>query len=136
MFVSKMKYVAMLLALIPCLPTALMGQQAASVHGVVADPTGAVIPGAIVTLTSAKAEKFTATSGGDGTYQIRSVPQGVYQLTVSAGGFAAFLRAGVIVTAGAAKTLDVKLEIEIQQQNVRTTAQLWIPAPAATPAHW
>jgi Carboxypeptidase regulatory-like domain len=102
--------------LFPLLPA--LAQQAAGLRGLVTDPTGAVIPGATITLTSASGEKSMATSGADGTYILRGVPAGVYQLSASAAGFASYLRPGIQVSAGATRALDIKLQIEIQQQEV------------------
>ena len=53
-------------------------QQAATVHGTVADPTGAVIPGATVTLTPASGKAIVVTTQGDGSYTIPSVSPGLY----------------------------------------------------------
>lgn len=93
-------------------------QQATALRGVVTDPTGAVIPDATITLTSATGEKSTATSGADGTYTLRGVPAGIYQLNASAAGFAAYLRPGLQVATGAMRNLDIKLQIQIQQEEV------------------
>ncbi len=119
MFFSKaLKLFVLMTAVVlsPILPA--LAQQGAGLRGLVTDPTGAVIPDATITLTSATGEKSTATSGADGSYVFRSLAPGVYQLNVSAAGFAAYLRPGVQVTAGATRALDIKLQIEIQQEEV------------------
>ena len=57
----------------------------ASLSGTVADPTGAVIPGATVTLKSNATQAIrTATSGSQGTYQFSELPPGDYSLTGAA----------------------------------------------------
>lgn len=96
-------------------------QQSVSLRGLVADPTGAVIPGATVTLTSPAAEQFTATTAADGTYQLRGVPSGIYQLNILASGFAPYFRPGVQISAAGSRSLDIKLQIELQQQQVEVT---------------
>src|SRR4051812_48751465 len=115
MFFSKsLKQVVVMTAvfLFPLLPA--LAQQPSGIRGIVTDPTGAVIPDATITLTSASGEKFTAISSADGTYVVRGLPAGVYQLNASAAGFAAYLRPGVQVSAGAMRNVDIKLQIEIQ----------------------
>src|ERR1700731_3999478 len=70
-------------------------QSGTTVHGTVADPTGAVIPGATVTLTpagNAAAKAIVGTTQGDGTYTIPNVPTGVYSETVTMPGFASFVK--------------------------------------------
>ncbi len=119
MFFSKtIQHFVLMIAvfLFPLLPA--LAQQGSVLHGVVTDPTGAVIPNATITLTSATGEKSTATSGADGTYVLRGVPAGVYQLNASAEGFASYLRPGVQVAAGATRAPDIKLQIEIQKEEV------------------
>ena len=59
-----------------------------SVTGVLSDPTGAVIPGAKLTLTDQnKGYAFNETSDAAGRYLFRSIPPGVYSVTAEAPGF-------------------------------------------------
>lgn len=70
-----------------CLP-ALHAQYRGAIQGVVTDPTGAVIPGAQLTLTNtATNEKQTATSNGAGVYNFNGLPPGTFSLTVERSGF-------------------------------------------------
>jgi Carboxypeptidase regulatory-like domain len=59
-----------------------------SLSGILTDPSGAVVPGATITLvnTALKAE-FRATSNGQGFYAFPSLPVGRYDLTIEADGF-------------------------------------------------
>ena len=47
-----------------------------TVSGYVLDPDQAAIPGATVTLTPARGDALTVTSGSDGGYSFRGVPAG------------------------------------------------------------
>jgi hypothetical protein len=59
-----------------------------SLRGVIKDPTGAVVPGATITLENkAVGQKFTATSKGAGEYLISQLPPAKYVITVAAKGF-------------------------------------------------
>jgi hypothetical protein len=95
----------------------------ATVHGVVADPESAVIPGATVTFTPASGKALVTQSQSDGTYVLRGVPAGTYSVTVTMQGFASFVKQGVRITAGQALTLDVQMAIQQQQTEVNVTAQ-------------
>ncbi|RZU42726.1 TonB-dependent receptor [Edaphobacter modestus] len=95
----------------------------ASVHGVVTDPDGAVIPGTTVTLTPVKGKAGVVQSGNDGAYTITGVAPGVYSVTATTTGFATFVRQGVRVTAGQSLVLDVKMALQVESQEVQVTAQ-------------
>jgi hypothetical protein len=98
-------------------------QKGATVQGTVADPDQAVIPGATVTLTPPTGKALTTQSQSDGTYVLHNVPAGTYSETVTMQGFASFVQEGVKVSAGQALTLDAKMAIQSQQQEVQVTAQ-------------
>src|SRR5580704_2799765 len=110
------------MALTPMVATAQ--QTGATVHGLVADPENAVIPGATVTFTPATGKALITQSQSDGTYVLRGVPPGTYAVTVTMQGFASFVKAGVKIAAGQNLTLDTQMAIQEQKQevNVTTTA--------------
>jgi len=89
-----------------------------SIAGTVADPTGAVIPGATVAATHAGAPPATATSDGQGNFSFKGLAPGVYSLEVRASGFRPARREHVTVIAGRVQRLTVTLSIEVQQQQV------------------
>ena len=98
-------------------------QTGATVHGLVADPEQAVIPGATVTFTPASGKALITQSQSDGTYVLRGVPPGTYSVTVTMQGFASFVKQGVRIAAGQNLTLDAKMAIQEQKQEVNVTAQ-------------
>src|ERR1700733_13900593 len=108
------------IALMPMIAAAQ--QTAATVHGVVADPENAVIPGATVTFTPASGKALITQSQSDGTYVLRGVPAGTYSVTVTMQGFASFVRQGMRIAAGQNLAMDVKMAIQEQQQQVNVTA--------------
>ena len=91
--------------------------QTGVVRGKVTDPSGAVIPNAVVTVKSA-GQEASATSGGDGQYQIKGLAPGQYTVSASAQGFAPFSKPSVAVVEGRPLVLDIPLEIEVVHQNV------------------
>jgi Carboxypeptidase regulatory-like domain len=96
-------------------------QTGATVHGLVADPEQAVIPGAMVTFTPASGKALVAQSQSDGTYILHGVPAGTYSVTVTMQGFASFVKQGVKVAAGQNLTLDTPMAIQEQKQEVNVT---------------
>lgn len=110
-----------LLALVPAIASAQ--QTAAAVHGTVADPDTAVIPGATVTLTPASGKPQIVRSQNDGTYAFRNVAPGTYSLTVTMQGFATFVRQGIRIAAGQSLAIDIKMALEAQSQQVDVSAQ-------------
>ena len=98
-----------------------LGAVAAIIKGTIADPDGAVIPGATVTFTSASGKANVITSQADGTYQAAGLRPGIYSFTVTMQGFASFVKQGVRIAAGQAMTLDVKMTVEAASQQVNVT---------------
>ncbi|HEY0760144.1 MAG TPA: carboxypeptidase regulatory-like domain-containing protein [Acidisarcina sp.] len=92
-----------------------------NLHGTVADPTGAVIPQASITVTSASGKVTNAVSGGDGTYEVLGLPPGSYIVHVVETGFAGFTSAPITLAAGQSKRVDVSLAIQMEQQRVVVT---------------
>src|SRR5580658_1414294 len=110
---------------------------APAVHGVVADPTGAIVPGAEVDLVDpngAVASSFH--SDGEGNFQVTAPHAGSYTLVVSEPGFetvrtpveialpaASGFVAGVPAAAALAKPLHIVLPIASLSTNVRVNAE-------------
>ena len=87
-------------------------------RGQVTDPSGAVVPGAIVSARTAAGATATATSNGLGNYEIKGLAPGQYTVTALAKGFAASELPYVQITAGQAQSLDIQMGIVVQQQEV------------------
>lgn len=96
------------------------GQANSSViRGTVSDPTGAVIPGATVSITSPDGHTVgTATSDASGAYQARNLAPGTYIVIVAAKGFAPSASKAITLAAGQSRQFDVKLEIQVEKQQV------------------
>jgi hypothetical protein len=96
---------------------------AASLSGVVADPSGARVPNANVTLTSPEngiTRDFKADA--EGTYSFSLVPPGVYTLTVQAPGFKTFKQQKIKLEVGQSATLTIALTIGATEEVLVTTA--------------
>jgi len=95
--------------------TAYAGPQAAaptsSVTGTVSDPTGAVVPGAMVLLTNASGQRASTETNGMGQFLIRSFPVGEALLVVRSPGFPDAGPIPVTVSLGEAVTQNVTLAV-------------------------
>ena len=82
----------------------------ALISGVVTDKTGAVLPGAAVTVSSTTGFTGKATTNERGEYSIRDLPAGTYTVTISASGFAEFRTENLTLAAADNIPLDAVLE--------------------------
>src|SRR5437660_12289627 len=87
-------------------------QSSTSLRGVITDPTGAVIPGAVVSLTNqGTGFKRQALSGEDGVYQFLQAAPGTYQVSVEKTGFTTITRDNVQLQVNTPGTLDLRMEV-------------------------
>lgn len=94
-----------------------------SVTGTVTDQTGAVVPGAQVTLTN-EATGLTrqATTDNIGLYRVLNLPQGTYTIELSASGFRPLKKTGVDVLIGQVNLQDLRLEVGGVTQEITVQA--------------
>src|SRR5882672_7844148 len=106
-------------------PVGAWAQAAATgtVHGVVMDPTNAVVAGATVTLTDISTSAVrTAITNDSGRYILPGVPPGIYELSITKTGFRTAKFVNQEVTVGSTLTLDAKLELGSQVETVEVQA--------------
>jgi Carboxypeptidase regulatory-like domain len=95
----------------------------ASLRGTVSDPSGAVIPGATVTLTNKDTNQVqTATTDASGIYTFNSLGPANYRLAVTASGFKAKSLEQVQITPEQANTINVTMEVGAAAQTVTVTS--------------
>ncbi|HJQ32039.1 MAG TPA: carboxypeptidase regulatory-like domain-containing protein [Pyrinomonadaceae bacterium] len=110
---KKLIALAACVALLTILPPAFGAQQsaAATLKGVVTDPNGAVVSGAVVTLTqTSTGVTREATTDGEGFYTLTNLAAGDYRLEVKKTGFRV-LPINVSLRVGQSTTLNVPLEL-------------------------
>lgn len=91
----------------------------ATIRGKISDPTGALIPGANVTISNGKGQTVaTATADAAGSYETHAPAPGTYSVTATFQNFAPFVSQGIVVTAGQVKRIDITMAIETAQQTV------------------
>ena len=96
---------------------------AGTLEGTTTDPTGAVVPGAVIVITSeATGVQRELTTNSAGLYVAADLPAGRYQLLASATGFAKRQFNDVELTVGAVRNLDVQLTLGNLENVVNVTA--------------
>jgi hypothetical protein len=93
--------------------TQLQAQDTASITGVIADATGALIPNVSVNLTNpATGATYVGTSNGEGSYTIANVRPGPgYKLTLMASGFKTKVVTDIYLNVDATRTQNVRLDV-------------------------
>ena len=93
-----------------------------SFRGHITDQTGALIPGAKITVVSAQGKTVgTATADSAGAYEVQGLAPGGYIVKAEFAGFAPFQSQIIVVSAGQAKRVDISMAIQVEQQNVTVT---------------
>ncbi len=92
-----------------------------SITGTISDPTGAVIPTAVIEVkNSDTGAVYQGGTSGTGNYVI-PVPAGTYQLTVTATGFKKSVRKNLVVTTATAVRQDLTLEVGATSETLTVT---------------
>ena len=94
-----------------------------TVQGSVTDSTGAVVPGAAVTVNKAATnETRTATTDSQGRFTIPFVNPGVYSITVEAKGFKTAKLQEILVQVAETRPVDFRLEVGSLTQTIEVNA--------------
>jgi carboxypeptidase family protein len=89
------------------------------IFGKVADTTGAVLPGATVTITSlALLQAQTVTTAASGGYRFPNLPIGTYTVAFDLAGFKKTIHTDVIIQAGFNAEINGRLELSTVQETV------------------
>src|SRR6266446_6793441 len=92
-----------------------------NLYGTVADESGAVLPGAAVTLTSEFGTR-TSTSGGQGEFRFLNLERGRYKVTTSLAGFTSVSREVSVVT-GENVNIAFTMKVAAQAETVTVTGE-------------
>jgi hypothetical protein len=103
--------------------TIARAQNTADVVGTVTDTSGAVVPGATVTLTNTGTNiTQTTEASGSGDYAFALVQVGAYSVKVEAKGFKTFVAPSLTVSSGDRARVDAKMEVGEQSTTVEVQA--------------
>jgi len=93
-----------------------------TLRGHITDPTGALIPGATVTInTSAGTLVKSTTADSSGAYSATGLKPGGYIVQATFEGFAPFSSQTIQLAAGQSKRVDIAMAIEVAEQSVTVT---------------
>jgi hypothetical protein len=98
-------------------------QNSGDITGVVADASGAAVPGAKVEITNrATGQSRSATSNGAGIYDFPGLDNGNYDLTVQMSGFTTYKKTNIVLNVGQTLSEDVKLAVGGENQTITVEA--------------
>ncbi|MGA2535663.1 MAG: TonB-dependent receptor [Terracidiphilus sp.] len=117
--VIALRSLALLVFVFAAYATAAHAQFDASLRGTVTDPSGAVIPGATVTLSNKDTNQTrTAQSDASGIYTFNALAPGSYRVVVERDGFKKKEIAQVVLIPEQPNALDLRMELGDVQQTV------------------
>jgi hypothetical protein len=86
-------------------------------HGQIVDATGAVIPGASITVKNSSGLVVSVTSDGAGAYDVRNLTPGKYTISVTAKGFAPTTQE-IEIADGQQKQADIPMAILVKEEDI------------------
>jgi hypothetical protein len=104
---------------------ALFAQQpTGTILGAVRDATGAVVPGASLTVSNAETGAVrTAVTSADGSYRLPALQVGTYDIRVEHAGFQQEVRSGLRLNIGQEAVLNFALQIGAVEQTIAVSAE-------------
>jgi hypothetical protein len=118
---KRFSVILLVLALAP----ALLAQEiTGTIRGLVKDSTGAIIPGATVTVTETDRNQVIRKMQTDSTgeYVATLLPVGRYAVTVEATGFKKLIQSGIMLNVSDRLTVDADLQAGAQSESVTVEA--------------
>jgi hypothetical protein len=106
------------------------GQSSGTLKGVITDESGALVPGASITVSNAAGPVKTGTSANDGAYSITGLAPGQYSVEAASPGLVQPQPASVNIASGPQPaTLNLQLRVAIEKQEVTVQEN---PGPAVS----
>ena len=112
-----MKSLLLPLLLLTLFP-ATNAQPSATVHGVVTDESGALVPGATVTVSNASGPVKSGTASDDGNYSINGLAPGRYTVQASAPGLKQGRPTAVDLSASQSAAANLQVQVLAEKQEV------------------
>src|SRR5262245_46980916 len=112
-----------ILSVLAVLPLAAQ-KNSGEIRGTVVDPSGAMVSGAKVTITSTAINlERSTTTNSSGNYVITDVPVGTYQLSVEQTGFKKVVTSNVAVNVASSTTVNAALSVGSSGESVTVEAE-------------
>ena len=118
------KHLLAVVLLLPFLAGIGWGQVTGSITGTVTDASGAVVPGATLTIKHMESGLTRTTESNlNGGYTVPSLPVGPYELTAEKPGFKQQVRSGINLVVGQQAVVNLTLEVGNVQQVVEVSGE-------------
>ncbi len=112
-----------LLALVSAPALAQGGRSSSSLSGIVTDTSGALIPGATVTVkNNATSVTFETTSNDQGAFSVPALDAGTYTVTVALMGFKTAILNDVVLNAGVPASVRARLEVGALEETITVSS--------------
>jgi len=96
----------------------------ATISGVVKDSSGAVVPGATVTVTNTDTGlNRSGMTAADGAYKFPALPVGKYEIRAEHPGFQSTIQSGLTLGLGQEAVINITLQVGAVEQTVAVTAE-------------
>jgi hypothetical protein len=92
----------------------------ATMHGIVTDPSGAVVPNATV-LVAGPHYRQTISTDQRGSFVVAGLPAGEYRIKIQSTGFATFYKSGLVAAPGYETAANAELNIGTTRQEITVT---------------
>ena len=112
----------MAMALCLAASTVLAQVGSGNIGGSITDEQGGILPGVLVTLTSAD-RSATFTTGEDGRFRFLALPPGMYTVTVALTGFGTIVREQIEVRVGQNVDLPVQMRLAAVAESITVTGE-------------
>ena len=104
-----------------------LGQSVSSgtIHGVIRDQSGAVLPGVTATLTSPvlQVREIVQVTDAEGQYRFLDLPAGTYTLKLELPGFSTLIREDLRLTIGFVARVDESMKVGAMEESVTVSGQ-------------
>ena len=130
---SHSPHILLAFSLVLCSASAWAQTQLATVFGTITDPTGAVIAEAKVTVSSISTGlKRGALTDTKGEYHVAGLPPGMYTVRAGRDNFQTQVLDGVVLSSGAALSINLSLKVGTVPQDVTVAADVAIDTTTST----
>ncbi|MGH9410567.1 MAG: TonB-dependent receptor domain-containing protein, partial [Vicinamibacterales bacterium] len=130
--IGRIAACGLLLMFAPAVVSAQTQATNGAIEGAIIDPSGAVLPGATVTITNVNTKLQTvAVTNDKGLFRAPLLPIGTYDVAVELQGFKRFIRTGVSVIVGETATVNATLPVGNMSESVSVSAA---EVPALNPS--
>ena len=115
----------LLIAFLQVATTFAAAQVGASITGMVEDISGAVVPGATVTISNVEtgASRVVITDK-DGNYRVLSLPVGRYDVKAEMTGFSSVVQSGIDLVVGQQAVMNLRLQVGAVDQKIVVSAEV------------